>query len=41
MRLVAVGRVAPRQPGSMKCRFHVGSAFFEPMPEQELAAWER
>jgi antitoxin (DNA-binding transcriptional repressor) of toxin-antitoxin stability system len=41
VRLVPVARVTPRQPGSMKGCFQVGPAFFEPLPEEELAAWER
>jgi antitoxin (DNA-binding transcriptional repressor) of toxin-antitoxin stability system len=30
-----------RRPGSMKGKLVVGEEFFEPMPEEELAAWER
>ena len=41
VRLVPVtGERARRAPGSMRGRFEVGSAFFEPLPEAELAAWE-
>jgi len=29
-----------RQPGSMKGKFQVGREFFEPLPEEELRAWE-
>lgn len=29
-----------RKPGSMKAKFKVGSEFFEPLPEDELAGWE-
>jgi prevent-host-death family protein len=30
----------PRIPGSWKARFSVPSSVFEPLPEEELAAWE-
>ncbi|MBI4956720.1 MAG: type II toxin-antitoxin system Phd/YefM family antitoxin [Myxococcales bacterium] len=30
-----------RRPGSMKGRLVVDARFFEPLPEDELAAWER
>lgn len=41
-RLVAIGEVkGKRQPGSWKGRLAVGPEFFEPLPEEELAAWER
>jgi len=40
-RLVAVGeRNGKRQPGSFKGRLTVGPEFFEPLPEDELSAWE-
>jgi antitoxin (DNA-binding transcriptional repressor) of toxin-antitoxin stability system len=29
----------PRKPGSMKGMFTVGPEFFEPLPDDELAAW--
>lgn len=38
VRLVPVDELAPRQPGIAKGR--TTEAFFEPLPEQELAAWE-
>ncbi len=38
-RLVAVAEPGPRMPGVAKGR--VTEAFFEPLPEEELAAWER
>jgi antitoxin (DNA-binding transcriptional repressor) of toxin-antitoxin stability system len=42
VRLVPVsGQRVRRAPGSMKGRFEVGAVFFEPLPEDELAAWER
>lgn len=38
-RLVPIRDEAPyRQPGRLKG--HVGEAFFEPLPEAELRAWE-
>ena len=41
VRLVPVApRPARRAPGALKGRFEVGDAFFEPLPEAELAAWE-
>ncbi|HWF07339.1 MAG TPA: type II toxin-antitoxin system prevent-host-death family antitoxin [Bryobacteraceae bacterium] len=40
-RLTAIGEVAgKRRPGSMKGQLEVGPAFFEPLPADELAAWE-
>lgn len=38
-RLVPADRSEPRVPGIAKGR--VTDAFFEPLPEEELAAWER
>lgn len=29
-----------RKPGSLKGKLQVGPEFFEPMPEEELRAWE-
>lgn len=29
-----------RKPGSLKGKFQVGKKFFEPLPEDELKAWE-
>lgn len=29
-----------RKPGSLKGKLHVGKEFFEPLPEEELKAWE-
>jgi len=31
---------APRVPGRLKGQFELTDAFFEPLPEEELAAWE-
>lgn len=40
-RLVAFGEVkGKRQPGSMKGKLLVGPEFFEPLPIDELSAWE-
>jgi prevent-host-death family protein len=30
-----------RRPGSFKGKFKVGRKFFEPLPAEELMAWER
>lgn len=38
-RLVPVDRPEPRVPGIARGR--VTDAFFEPLPEEELAAWEQ
>jgi len=29
-----------RKPGSLKGKLHLGPEFFEPLPEEELRAWE-
>ena len=39
VRLVAVRSAKKRKPGLLKGK--VTAAFFEPLPEEELAAWER
>jgi antitoxin (DNA-binding transcriptional repressor) of toxin-antitoxin stability system len=40
-RLVAIGAVkGTRQPGVLKGKLRVGPEFFEPLPPEELAAWE-
>jgi len=31
---------ARRKPGSMKGQITIGPEFFEPLPEEELEAWE-
>ena len=42
VRLVPVAsHESNRRPGSMKGRFEVPPSFFEPLPEEELLAWER
>lgn len=41
-RLVAYGAPATgRRFGRLRGRINVPSSFFEPLPEDELAAWER
>jgi antitoxin (DNA-binding transcriptional repressor) of toxin-antitoxin stability system len=40
-KLIALGEVKrKRQPGSMKGTLQVGPEFFDPLPEDELSAWE-
>ena len=39
-RLVSCTRRSKRQPGSMAGVFTVPDSFFDPLPEEELAAWE-
>ena len=39
-RLVSVRRRGKRQFGSMKGRIRLDDSFFDPLPEEELAAWE-
>jgi prevent-host-death family protein len=40
-RLVAVGPTkGQRRPGSLKGKLFVGPEFFDPLPVDELAAWE-
>jgi prevent-host-death family protein len=40
-KLVAIRQARPkRQPGSMRGQIHLGPEFFDPLPEEELAAWE-
>ena len=42
VRLVPVGeRVPRRQPGALAGELVVTAAFFEPLPPEELDAWER
>ena len=38
-RLVPLEKPRPREPGLIQGK--VGKEFFEPLPEEELAAWER
>jgi prevent-host-death family protein len=41
VRLVAIGCAKPqRRFGAMKGKVWVGPEFFEPLPEEELKAWE-
>jgi prevent-host-death family protein len=40
-RLVPIeDRVGNRRPGALKGTLHVGPEFFEPLPSEELDAWE-
>lgn len=39
-RLVRVQKQGKRQFGSMKGRIKFDNRFFDPLPEEELAAWE-
>ncbi len=39
-RLVSSKKRGKRQPGSMKGLIKIDDRFFEPLPEDELAAWE-
>jgi prevent-host-death family protein len=42
VRLVPVGEPVPkRQPGTLAGEVLVTAAFFEPLPDEELDAWER
>lgn len=42
VKLVPVDMAAPeRKFGAMRGRARVGRAFFEPLPDEELDAWER
>jgi prevent-host-death family protein len=41
-RLVPVRKIrAQRKPGALRGKLHVGAEFFEPLPAEELAAWEQ
>ena len=39
VRLVPVVSVVKRQPGLLKGKIKLDSGFFDPLPEDELAAW--
>ncbi len=42
VRIVPVKRAEPRRRfGAMKGKIKIPKSFFEPLPEAELAAWER
>ena len=41
VRLTPVQQQGPRQPGSWKGRISIDDSFFDPLPEDELAAWEQ
>ncbi len=38
-RLVAIAPAVERKPGAWKGRFTVPESFFDPLPEDELRAW--
>ena len=41
VRLVAIGEVqGRRRPGALRGKLQVGPEFFEPLPAEELSAWE-
>jgi prevent-host-death family protein len=41
-KIVPYHPVAPkRQFGALRGKFSIGTEFFEPLPEDELAAWEQ
>jgi len=41
VRLVPVGKVrGKRQPGALRGKLQIGPEFFEPLPPEELSAWE-
>ncbi|MCE2449425.1 MAG: type II toxin-antitoxin system prevent-host-death family antitoxin [Candidatus Latescibacteria bacterium] len=40
VRMVRVRKRGKRQFGSMKGRIKLDDSFFDPLPEEELAAWE-
>lgn len=40
-RLVPIARPVKREFGAMRGAFAIGPEFFEALPEEELAAWER
>jgi len=40
-RLVPVTPKGKRQFGAMRGKIDIGPEFFEPLPDEELAAWER
>jgi len=41
VRLVPLGTAkGRRQPGALNGKLHVGPEFFEPLPAEELSAWE-
>ncbi len=40
VRLVPVEDCSKRKPGSLRGRIDLGPEFFDPLPDDELAAWE-
>jgi prevent-host-death family protein len=41
VRLVPTGTKEPRQPGLAKGKGYLTDAFFEPLSDEELAAWDQ
>ena len=41
VRLVAIAEKPQRKPGAWKGKITIGPAFFEPLPPEELEAWEK
>lgn len=39
-RIVPIAKAGKRKFGSMKGKIKIGPEFFEPLPEEELRAWE-
>lgn len=39
-KLEAIAQRGPRQPGALKGLISIDERFFEPLPEEELRAWE-
>ncbi len=39
-RLSPIEGLGPRTPGALKGKFRLTDAFFEPLPDDELAGWE-
>lgn len=40
VKIVAIPKRGKRKFGSMKGKIKIGPEFFEPLPEEELKAWE-
>ena len=41
VKLTPMRRRGPREPGSWKGLISIDDSFFDPLPEDELAAWEQ
>ena len=40
LQLVTQDALPPRVPGAWKGKFELPDSFFDPLPEEELCAWE-